>query len=1206
MKQKTTFLLLVSYFLIPVQMVYADVFEVLVPNDQKVVIVGDIKKREHELDTLRQERERLLSEESLTKTQQELNKTNDLIVSYKHKLPAVRESEKDYYNTILSILNETAQLLLDIQLLRQKSLQTIDAHVSVLENYLKDPYFKAVKTEVSAVYLFDDLQKSYQDLVAIKEKINQQKDQLAALKKEREEAKNEIIGTIKELKEKERERASFSGLSRDYAGLNDAKLLDFEAKLLAVKREWQDLNSKELVHEISVLSLRLELLLSQKEVIDSDLEQIDRALRVSDLEVLESQEQLVRKKTLAANIQAQYSKDIRQLTQDKQQIKELFEKTLEQLKIDLRITQELDDWNFDLTKFDSEFDAYNIGYLNEKSREIDTQIDYLEVKKTLEKVRLILDEVMVKVITSWHKISQRSLRSEEDIEHEKSKYAINKAEGQRIINSYRDKQELISKNINKMSRSQLNLEKLIKSVKKNSHKLTLKYGAEDYDQMVLKLDQANKLLTLRIDLNRKLTDAYTSIIGLEKDILRHIEHVEERLSKIGLILQRSKHAISWENIKNIGPNLSMFVFGLKNISLLYVNDLSVSNIWHWIKELAQQPARVYYCLGLLFIWFLIFLLLRLALPVIRFSLLALRPKATNLGVLWGGALLIVEMLNNCLLSMMVWATLFLMFILGWISSIGLQVLFYLVSIPYLCYITYLFVRNLVLINSSNGYVIVGQIVQERFMRVLSFFVYSSIIILFFREAFLLVAYESDLPKVLSALYSVIVRAAIIFLIGKDELVSVIPKRGAIWDLARNYATFYYYPLLISIISIMVLSDPYILGFNKLVAFVFWGVISTLMILFLARWLQNQVRKLAAYAFFYSTDSGSRERFDNAKTWYGLFIILIYIAVTIFCLLFLAKIWGYSVYLSDANKWLNYELFVILGGSGLIPITPKSFVVLLGYLFFGIWLAWAFERFVLQRVFSILLVDRGAQNTVSIISKYFIGIVAISVGLSSIKMGGFIIYVLGALAFGVVWAIKDPVNDFISYFIILLDRTVKIGDYIEVDDRIVGVVRKISPRSVLLRRKNSVSIVVPNSKLTSMPVYNWGYTRGFFAFKDIEITVPYSANTKLVREILQKVLGDNLNILKSPAPVIRLNEFGESGYVFMIRGFLSSINVLNQWDIASDIRLEVVSQLRKAGVIMAPPVRLMMNHSDLRKMYNLDEDQADPNQILDDISIGTKE
>src|SRR3990167_4042038 len=105
-----TILLLVSYFLIPVQIAYADVFEVLVPNEQKVVIVGDVKKREHALDVLKQEKEKLLFDEGLTKIQQDLNKTNDLIASYKHKLLVARESEKDYDNLIFGILNETAQL----------------------------------------------------------------------------------------------------------------------------------------------------------------------------------------------------------------------------------------------------------------------------------------------------------------------------------------------------------------------------------------------------------------------------------------------------------------------------------------------------------------------------------------------------------------------------------------------------------------------------------------------------------------------------------------------------------------------------------------------------------------------------------------------------------------------------------------------------------------------------------------------------------------------------------------------------------------------------------------------------------------------------------------------------------------------------------------------------------------------------------------
>ena len=1198
MKQKTTFIILVSCFLFLAQEACADVFELFVPAEQKVVIVGDVQKKEHALESLKQEKERLLAEDSATKYQAELNKVGILVSNYQQKLSHAREPEKDYYTTVLSILSETKQLLLDIQLSRQKVMQTIDAHLSVLENYLKDPYFKASKAEISAVYSFDDLQKLYQDLMAVKEKVRQQRDQLEALKKEQEETKNEFATITKDLKERERERASFSEGSRSGASIEDggwgiaeeAKLLDLEIKMLAIKKDWAELAVKENQYQINLFMTRLDILSGEQEVIESDLEKTDRSLRVTDIEVLDAQEQLVNKKAHAATIQAQYSQEIRQISGHKQELKEQFDKIVEQAKLDPRGPQELEDWNFDQSKFGFNLPVYNLGYLNEKIRVLDAQADIIEVKKMLEKVQLVFDEVMVKVITAWHKISQRTLRSEEDIDYEKGKYTNNKQEGLRIIGNYRDKQELISKNINNLSRALGNLEVLIKDCKKNSHKISDQYSLQDYQQLILMLEDAAKLINVRIDLNRQLTDACTSIITLEKNILRHIEMVEERLSKIGIILQRSKHAISWDNINNIVPNLNMFVLGLKTILFTYWHEFSLAASWQWLKDIVNQPMEVFYYLGLLLIWVLIFLSLNQILPFIKISLIALRPGINNVGILWGVSLLVVELLNTHLLSIMIWFTLFLIFILGWMSSLGVQVIFLLASIPYLCYITNLFVRNLVDTNRMYNYIIINQTAQDRFVRVLSFLAYSTIIILFFREAFLLIAYESDLPKVLLAFYSVIIRAAFIFLIGKDVLVSILPKRGAIWDLARNYITFYYYPLLVSIIFVMVLSDPYILGFNKLIAYIFWGIVTTVILLLSARWLQDQVRKAVAYVFFYSTDSGARERFDNAKTWYGLFIILIYFLVFVSCALLFAKIWGYSLHWADVQKWLSYELFIVRDGSDLISITPKRLATLVSYLVFGIWLAWAFERFVLQRIFSILLVDRGAQNTVSIISKYLIGIIAVLFGLHSIGLGGLIIYVIGALAFGVVWAIKDPVNDFISYFIILLDRTVKIGDYIEVDDRIVGVVRKISPRSVLLRRKNSVSIVVPNSKLTSMPVYNWGYTRGFFAFKDIEITVPYSANTKQVRAILQKVLSENLNVLKSPAPVIRLNEFGESGYVFMVRGFMSSINVLNQWDIASDIRLEIVEQLRKAGIIMAPPVRLMVNRSELRHIYNLEEPQ----------------
>jgi small-conductance mechanosensitive channel len=1199
MKQKIIFYLL-SYSLLSFNSVQANIFDVFLPAKQKVVIVGDVQKREHALDILTKEKEKLAfgdGQKEASKVLQDTNKINSLISDYKKNRSAAKDQEKEYFNIVLGVLSESAQLLLDIQLLRQKLTQTVDTHIQILKGYLKDPNFKSFRAEVSSVYSFSDLQKMYHNLLSLREKRRQQKDQLDVLKKEQDDAKHDASLITKMLKEKELEQTTINSSSRDnfvsgdsWGVAESAKLYDFEVKLLTIKKAWSELVIKELSYQIGMFSSRLEILDSKQEVLDDDLERIDRSLTVNDVEVRAAQEELVKKKNKATKIQTQYSQEISRLAENKKQLKEQFEKTRKQAKVELRSPQELDDWNIDPVKYTSEIAIYRLGYLNENIREVDNQIDIFEAKKTLERVRLAFDEVMVKIITSWHKISQRNLRSAEDIEKEVAKYVNNKVEGERIMLSSRDKQVIVSKNINNLSKSLVNLETRMKDIQKNSSKIIAKYKDAGYRQIGSMLDHSARILNKRINLNRNLTDVYTSIIEIEKDILRQVEVVEERLGKIGVILQRSQHAISWENIKNIGPNLSTFAFGLKNVLLSHLNDLSFASTFHWLKKQIEHPVGIFYLFLRLLALLLIFLLINQILVPLRLKLLSLRPRASNFGVPWGISLLAVETLSDCLLSFMVWCTLFFLLAGGWITGLGLQALFFLISIPYLCYVAKIMIHKFIRINTLNEYVIISESVEFRFVRVVSFFIYSTIIILFFREAFQLFTYESDLTKVLSALYSVIMRASIIFLIGRDELVSIIPKRGAVWDVIRNYITRYYYPLLVGIIAVMVVSDPYILGFSKLVTFVFWGIVLTLILLFSVTWLQDQVKKITAYAFFYSTDAGSRERFSNAKTWYGLLIVFSYFSVAAICILLLAKIWGYALNISDLYKWLDLELFSMSQGLDreAISVTPESFLTILTYLIFGIWLAWAFERFVLKKVFSILLVDSGAQNTISIISRYFISLIALSIGLNVVHLGGFIIYVFGALAFGVVWAIKDPVNDFISYFIILLDRTVKIGDFIEVDDRIVGVVRKISPRSVLIRRKNSVSIVVPNSKLTSMPVYNWGYTRGFFAFNDLKISVPYSSNAKQVKEVLQKILSENLNILKSPAPIIRLEDFGDYGYVFLVRGFLSSINVLNQWDIVGNIRLEIVEELRKIGVPIAAPLRLMVSRKDIKDLYNLED------------------
>lgn len=167
-----------------------------------------------------------------------------------------------------------------------------------------------------------------------------------------------------------------------------------------------------------------------------------------------------------------------------------------------------------------------------------------------------------------------------------------------------------------------------------------------------------------------------------------------------------------------------------------------------------------------------------------------------------------------------------------------------------------------------------------------------------------------------------------------------------------------------------------------------------------------------------------------------------------------------------------------------PVTFISLLKVVGFIIGGFLASYAVNRFILVRIYDLFLVDSGVQHTVTSIMRYIIFAITILVGFSYVGLGQHIGYLLAALAVSIGWVLKDPINDFISYFIILVQRPIKIGDYVQINKETQGVVRRITPRSVILRRKNSTTLVVPNSYFIGQTIENWNYSRSFIALNDI--------------------------------------------------------------------------------------------------------------------------
>lgn len=1155
------------------------------PKSEQLIISGGIPERQHQLTVLKKEKENLESAEKEFNAaiQEELNKVNSRISQIKDSLKAASAAEQEFLNKTLAVLNEISQRLIDTQLLRTRLVAIVDQHIDILQNYLKDPSLKALKVEEQASFSYEMLHQSNKDIVSQQEELARLNEEKNVVESELENRKKDLQALEKEIKAKEKEQKEYTektDLDEVIGKLDlrqNGELLDLQLQLLNTRKRYIDLKIKEIANQLALLNTKVLIGDSKLKVLKDNLELIESRLRVTKEDVESSEKKLADKKTESAELRSEYSQEIRRLLNEKEKLKQEYESLLKKYDIRLTEARALNEWNVDTKNWTEAVSIYELGFINDQILEIDRKIALKEAQRDLEQEKLKAEENLVKAITSWYKVSQRKIKTQEDINKEKALYEAYKAEANRELASNKDAISTSTSLLSNQAKALNNLREKIKSLESEQEKISSRYGKDAYRKALDQLKKSEELINNQIDLTNRLIEAYSVMNAVINESLKQINNVLKKLESIGGVLLRSELAISWVNIKNIIPDLRLFVSDLKNIFSSYIYQFTPNNIQEKIVSYVKAPESLLWLVIYLIIIILGYFILRNLLPFLYNALKDIKSSIPGLQFTCYLLAVILGFVFNYLLGIYIWSIIFALIKLDVITDLAPKVLFYLASIPYLCYLSNKFIDFLINFNKEHNNVLLSAAFQKRFTEVFIFFAYSTVIIFFFREAFISTTYgQSDLPTILLALYSIIFRISLILLIGKEEILSIIPTRNKFWLWLRDFIDSYYYLLLVGIIFLMIISDPYIGGFSRLVSFVFWRVVWTIILVVILWWLQAVIRRSSSKIFFKVEDDSTKERFSHAKTFYGAFMVFAFIASIILGIVLVAEIWGRTMPLQKFTEALNLTLFSVQGeGDQYIPITPQSFITIITFFLVGFAIAWAFERFILRRIFNLLIVDKGVQNTISSISTYLIVLVILLVGLLRVGLGGLIPFLIGALAVGIAFAIKGPANDVISYFILLVERSVKIGDFIKIDDETVGVVRKISPRAIVLRRKNSVSIIVPNSKVTNSSFYNWNYTRGFIAFDDIMLTIPFSAEPKLVREILFKVLDNNSNVLKSPSPIIRLDGFSDLGYTFRVRGFLSSVNVLNQWDIASDIRFAIVEELKKNNIQLAYPRRAII-------------------------------
>ena len=141
------------------------------------------------------------------------------------------------------------------------------------------------------------------------------------------------------------------------------------------------------------------------------------------------------------------------------------------------------------------------------------------------------------------------------------------------------------------------------------------------------------------------------------------------------------------------------------------------------------------------------------------------------------------------------------------------------------------------------------------------------------------------------------------------------------------------------------------------------------------------------------------------------------------------------------------------------------------------------------------------------------------------------FVSGAVAIGVGFGAQNIVNNFISGWILMSERPVRIGDIVEIGEA-YGVVENIGTRSTRIRRVDGVHLLVPNSAMLENTVVNWTLIDRNIR-TSIRVGVAYGSPVHKVAELIREAVDAHPDVLREPEPVVVFDDFGDSALMFEV-------------------------------------------------------------------------
>jgi small-conductance mechanosensitive channel len=270
----------------------------------------------------------------------------------------------------------------------------------------------------------------------------------------------------------------------------------------------------------------------------------------------------------------------------------------------------------------------------------------------------------------------------------------------------------------------------------------------------------------------------------------------------------------------------------------------------------------------------------------------------------------------------------------------------------------------------------------------------------------------------------------------------------------------------------------------------------------------------------------------------------------------------------AEAFWNARLF----HAGDTAIHINQLIIALLVLIIGVLISRRIARIARGRLIKFKRVDAHAAALIQRLLYYLLVTIVVLVALPIAGIPITIFTVLGgAVAIGVGFGAQNLFNNLISSLIIMVEKPIRIGDIIEIGSVDEGRVEDIGNRCTRIRRSDGMDVLIPNSHFLENPVVNWTlfdiHVRG-----SVDVGVAYGSPTTQVRDLIMQAASEHPKVLKSPAPIVLFESFGDNSLAFKLMFWADITAPMQLRMICSDLRYKIDGLFREADITISFPQR----------------------------------